>query len=391
MYKIMRNTIPLLILGCFGASIAHAQIITSTSSPTIFINASSSVQDILNIATTTPFGASDQIPKIVQDILNMSTTTPLGAPRQIPKLPNPLVQPLSIVVTPASPSPGESVNVEAHVLTFDADRANFVWTVDGVSRSDLSGFGKNIFTFTAGNVGSGKRVSVRVEPTGEPSVSASQTIYITDLSLTWTAHTYTPKWYKGKALPVPNAKITIAAIPTFIIDDATIPANRLIYTWEIDGYRVLKGIGKQVLELKQPEQSWDTQTVLLNVQDASRRIQKEIRIGIASQQTHAVIYQTLPLGGIEFRRGTSVSPAIAPGVIDLQVEPFFFNKVSRYDLSYQWSVQNIIASSSPKNPFLLTLDAQQLPSSDVPISVFVRDTDTSVPSASGFIGIPIRQ
>lgn len=304
--------------------------------------------------------------------------------------PNPLVQPLSLIVTPASPSPGESVAIEAQALTFDSDRANFIWTIDGVSRPDLSGFGKNTFIFTAESVGFGKRVSVRAEPTGDAPITVSKTIYVTDLSLTWTAHTYTPKWYKGKALPVPNARIRIAAIPAFIIDGTPIPANRLIYTWNINGNRVLKGIGKQVLEFQQSEASWDAPTILLNIQDAARRVEKEARIGIASQETHAVIYQTLPLGGIEFRRGTSAFPSIAPGIVDLQAEPFFFNKESRYDLSYQWSVRQATASNLPQNPFILTLDMSGQPSSDVPVTVLIQDPDSSVPPASGFLNIPIR-
>ena len=367
MNKMLRNTIPVLILGSFGAFIAYAQ--TPSPAPSQSITASSSDQT-LGIPILTPFVAPSPI------LPNLNA--------------NPLVQPLSIAVTPASPSPGQSVTVEAQAVTFDSDRANFVWTVDGVSRPDLSGFGKNTFTFTAGSVGSQKRVSVRAEPTGDTPITASKTIYITDLSLTWTAHTYIPKWYKGKALPVPNATIRIAAIPTFIIDGTPISANRLIYTWDIDGNRVLKGIGKQVLEFKQPEQSWDDYTIVLNVQDAARRIDKEARIGIASQETRAVIYQTLPLGGIEFRRGTSAFPSIVPGIVDLQAEPFFFNKESRFDLSYQWSAQNIIVSNAPKNPFIFTIDMSEQRAGNVPVTVLIQDPDSSAPPASGFLNIPIR-
>ena len=126
------------------------------------------------------------------------------------------------------------------------------------------------------------------------------------------------------------------------------------------------------------------------IKDMEQRVQKEVPIGIVSQQTRAVIYQTLPLGGVEFRRGTSAFPPIAPSIVDLQVEPFFFNTQSRYDLSYKWSVQSTVKSGSPKNPFILTLDMAQQPPSDIPVSVIVQSKDDAVPLASYFLSIPIR-
>ncbi len=86
-------------------------------------------------------------------------------------------------------------------------------------------------------------------------------------------------------------------------------------------------------------------------------------------------------------------PSIPPSIVDVQVEPFFFNRESKYDLSYEWSVQGTVASSSPRNPFIITLDMQQQPTSNVPIYVTVQDkvpdTDLYLPIASNFLNIPI--
>jgi len=306
---------------------------------------------------------------------------------------NRLVPPFALITDPQSPSPGKQFTVTTETSSFDPNRTNYTWTVDGEPRPDLSGVGKNSFTLIAGEIGSSRYISVRAEPAGNQSVTASLTVYTTDVAMTWTARTYTPKWYKGKALPVPNAMVRVVAIPTIIIEGVIVPANKLIYTWDKNGERVLNGVGKQVLEFREPEQSWDAPTIVLTIEDADYRIQKEARVIIASARPRIVIYQSLPLGGIEFRRGTSVFPSIAPGIVDIQVEPFFFNRESKYDLSYEWSVQGTIASSSPRNPFILTLDMQQQPSSNVPIYVTVQDkvpdTDLYSPFASSFLNIPI--
>ena len=188
MKKILRNIIPFIIFASFGVSVAYAQ---------------------------TPPQTTIRIPPHPTD----------GMPNFKP---SPLVQPLNLVATPSSPSPNQSVSVEAQTPASDGTRANFIWTVDGVRQSDASGFGKNIFTFTAGGVGSIKHISVRVEPFADLPVTASKDIYTTDLALPWTAKTYTPKWYKGKALAIPNSHIRVAAIPTFILDGTTISPDRLI-------------------------------------------------------------------------------------------------------------------------------------------------------------------
>ncbi|MDZ4285519.1 MAG: hypothetical protein U1A23_01175, partial [Candidatus Sungbacteria bacterium] len=266
--------------------------------------------------------APDSLPAPLEtDIISQPSLPSFNTPAQTLQI----VQLVALSAEPSSPSPGQSVTVQADTPTTDPDRNNFTWTIDGVARPEFSGLGKNTFTYTAGPVGSVKRVSVRVQPINDQAFSSSLNIYTTDLVLTWTAGTFVPKWYKGKALPIVNSKIRMVALPTFIVNGAQISASRLIYTWNVDGDRVSKGVGKQVYEFEQPNQTWATPTILVTIEDAAGKIHKEARMGMISQQPHAVIYQSLPLGGIEFRRGTAAFPSMAPGIVDLEVEPFFFN------------------------------------------------------------------
>lgn len=321
--------------------------------------------------------------------------TPSGGSRNIlsPFSRNQLVPPFALIADPPSPSPSQKVTITTQTTSFDPQTTNYFWTIDGEPRPDISGLGKNSYSFTAEEVGSSKHMSVRAEPMDEKSVTASLTVYTTDLAMTWTARTYVPKWYKGKALPVPKAMVRVAAIPTIIVEGTTIPAHKLIYSWHNNGERVVYGVGKQIFEFQEPEQSWDAPTITLIVEDVNRRIQKEARVMITSRIPRAVIYQSFPLGGIEFRRGAFAFPAVQSGVVDVQVEPFFFNKESKYDLLYEWSVQGDIASSTPRNPFFLTLDIPPQSPSNVPIYVTIQDrvpeTDLYSPFASSFLTIPI--
>ena len=322
---------------------------------------------------------------------------PTGGSRNVlsPLMRNSIVPPFALIATPQSPSPGQKVTITTQATSFDPHRTRYIWTVDGEPRPDLSGLGKNSFVFTAAQVGSTKYISVQAEPISDRPVTASLTVYTTDVSMTWTTDTYIPKWYKGKALPIPNSIVRVVAIPTIIIEGITIPADKLIYTWEKNGERVLIGAGKQILEFQEPEQSWDAPTIVLTLEDIEHRIQKEARVIVTISRPHAVIYQSFPFGGVEFRRGTSAFFPISPGIVDVQIEPFFFNKQSRYDFSYEWLVQGTAVPGSPKNPFLLTLDTQQQTLRDVSIYATVKekvkDTNLYLPAASSFVNIPITQ
>lgn len=328
-------------------------------------------------------------PSLSPTVIPLSTPYPTPGPEEIEKFLRPrIVQQLSLTSTPTSPSPGDTVSIQAQTPTFDKNTAQFFWTVDGKSRPDLSGFGKNMFTTIAGDIGSTIRVSIEVIPQGQARIQESHVIYVSDLSLTWTANTYIPKWYKGKALPVANSGLRIAAIPGMIIDGITIPANKLIFTWNINGKRALQGIGSHIFEYKAPERSFNAQLVRVVVEDMNKRIKKEARIAIANREPKAVIYQVLPLGGIESRRGTAAFSSVSTGSLDLQIEPFFFNTTSPKGLFYEWSAEGKKVSGSAENPFFLTLDIQERVLGNIPVSVFVNDNDIFVPSVNKTLTIP---
>ncbi|MDP3769426.1 MAG: hypothetical protein U1A25_02570 [Candidatus Sungbacteria bacterium] len=360
------KTILLTILMLSGGLVVYAQTSSQSPSPTY---------------TSPPSPSPDSVP--------LTTPYPIPGPEEIKELLRPrIVQQLSLVSTPASPSPGETLSIQAQTPTFDKNASQFIWTVDGKSRPDLSGFGKNTFNLLAGDLGSVIRVSVEVIPPGQASIRATQTIYVSDLTLTWTTGTYIPKWYKGKALPVANSDLRIAAIPTIIIDGVTIPANKLIFTWNMNGKRATQGVGSQVFEYKAPERSFNTQLIRLVVEDVNKKILKEARIAISNREPRAAIYQVFPLGGIEFRRATAAFSPVSTGSLDLQIEPFFFNVTSRKYLAYDWSAEGKQATGVAENPFFLTLDIQERQLGNIPVSIFVNDTDMFVPSAYKTLTIP---
>lgn len=303
----------------------------------------------------------------------------------------PLIPPiLSISASPASPAPGEQVTMSALTPTFDKNSAYFEWVVNGAFRPDLSGPAKHTITLTAGDIGSSISVSVDVAAPDGSQNSASIVIRSADLSLLWFAETYTPRWYKGKALPVQRSTVRLVAVPDFAVSGARISPEKLIYVWDFDDEkRVLAGMGERVFRIKTGDFLKSGGQVTVTVENTDRKIRKEKRIIISNTAPRVAVYPLLPLGGIETRSANLENFSFSE-VLDLIAEPFFFAVSSKKELSFRWDVAGISAEGVAANPDILTLRSSGPTDTPVSTSVSVNDRDIITPSASKFFTLTPR-
>lgn len=280
---------------------------------------------------------------------------------------------VSLVSEPSSPSPGQTFTVTAPTPLFDKATSFFQWTINGAARNDFSGLGKNSFNLTAGNVGSVINVSVTVQKSEGGRERSSLVIPVSDLTLTWFADTYKPKWYKGKALPVQNSVVNVAALPVIILAGSRIDPEDLVYRWSLDDTKnALVGVGKQVFPIKLSPYTKNPVQVKVIVEDIDKHIKKEGTVFITPLEPHIVVYAFSPLGGVEVRNGAGFFASAKRGLLDFIVEPFFFPVSSRKDLLYEWRVENAAVRGSPLNPYILTIDTGKRPSGAIPLSVTVK-------------------
>ncbi len=295
-------------------------------------------------------------------------------------------QPLSLIASPSSPSPGQHYAVLAATPTIDRYTATFIWTVNGTPRPDFSGIGKNEISLTAGSLGSETRIAVSVRHAKGTS-STSLIIRVSDLALTWFAETYVPPWYRGKALPTQNTVVNIVAMPHIIVGGTLIPPELLMYQWSFDSEAdAYKGVDARVFRIRTLDLPGATHTVRVAVEDLKGRVRKEGLIIIAPTAPRIALYATTPLGGVEPRSARSSFSAQRGTLIDFQAEPFFFPVRSRRDLSYQWTVGGINVQGQPENPSLLTINTGTR-QGKTSIRVSVDDKQEFIPSAAGLLNL----
>lgn len=288
---------------------------------------------------------------------------------------------VSLSANPSSPSPGETVTIEAATPTFDRNTAFFSWTINGKARPDLSGIGKNIISLGAGKLGASLNITVNVSRENGPGGQAFLAIPIADIALTWFSETYVPKWYRGKALPIENSIISVIAIPSFIVGESRIPAKNLIYQWSLDDeINALSGVGQDVFRIKTSSFPKQTYHINLIIEDRNKRVRKEKDLFLTTYAPQTVVYPYSPLGGIESRQGIGYIFSKKQGLVDFIAETFNLPITSPKDLQYNWKVKNAAVIGSPENPQLLTLDTLNETESKIPLAVTTRDPKRSLPS-----------
>lgn len=295
---------------------------------------------------------------------------------------------VSLAATPPSPSPGETVTIEAFTPTVDKTTATYIWTVNGRFQEDLSGSGKTALTLTAGEVGSAIAVGVIVEQGGIEVGSAFLSIPVSDLALTWSADSLVPRWYKGKALPATESIVNVAAVPAITLGGTTIKPEALVYRWSIGDQRnALSGIGERVLQFRTSDFPKTTHQVRVVVEDQQGRVRKEGQILITTRDPRVALYRVSPLGGVESRNAFVAEYYTKNQILDITAEPFFYPVTSKKALSYKWSIGGVNVEGVPQNPDILTLDLSRLTTTVLPVAVTVDDENILIPPLTKTLSI----
>lgn len=157
----------------------------------------------------------------------------------------------------------------------------------------------------------------------------------TSIPLVWESDTYTPPFYKGKALSPSDSGSRIIALPpsTFGPDTAT-------YTWKFNG-RVLgsqSGVGVKTLTLAGSPFTAD-RFVVVTVKSADGTQEGTGTLRIPSSKPKVLVYEDSPLSGVHFESALEEFFGQTEADISLLAYPLFFSTNDRLSgLVYKWVV-----------------------------------------------------
>jgi len=223
---------------------------------------------------------------------------------------------LSLTTIPLDPKPLQKVTITAESFSVDLNQATITWSQGG--RTIDSGTGRKSITITAPAAGQTSTITMNATGSSFGTTTASIAIRPGSIDLLWEASdSYTPPFYKGKALLSNGGAIRVTAIPS-----ATAP-KQLSYTWSRDNTILgsLSGFNKSSLSFKNSDLN-DVEDI--SVTGGSGLFEGSASLSIKPSNPTVVVYQKNE-GFIDYANGSNTVLNTSKTGLILKLEPFFFS------------------------------------------------------------------
>lgn len=254
---------------------------------------------------------------------------------------------LSLQASPLFPQPKQPVTVTVNSSAMDLVRSTITWYVNGTVVK--KGLGVTSIQVSTGAEGSSKVVVAEVENAAGKRAIKSIQITSASVDVVWEAHSYTPPFYKGKALYPYQGTFTAVAITNLVENGVRLNPKDLIYTWEVDGELLKKssGLGKDSAMLSG---SIIIQPLRISVEVSSPSGKTTSRGGttIEPRAPETVLYEESPLYGPLYHKSFGSSITLKNQEIWLKAVPYYFStpRSNPAQLTYAWTINNSISSDT---------------------------------------------
>lgn len=251
--------------------------------------------------------------------------------------------PVQVSVSPEYPRPGQQVTITLSSYTADLERSNIQWFINGVKAKE--GIAQKQFSVTAGASGSTQEVDVIITAVNGVTLTKNIVIQPGDVEILWQAESYTPPFYKGKALYPLQADLVAVAVPHLVRNGVTLKPEDLVYSWKKNG-SVLKnesGYGKNIVTIPG---GFGSKTIDLTVTVSSRdnRSTGMGRVVINNTVPQVVLYEDSLLYGTIYSKALASSFELGSQEIRLRAAPYFFSSSAHHTvspLSFRWAINGL--------------------------------------------------
>ncbi|MBU1046335.1 hypothetical protein KKH36_00970 [Patescibacteria group bacterium] len=281
-------------------------------------------------------------------------------------------QDINLKFNPEFPTANESVTVNTEIYITDINQATISWFIDGILKS--KGIGEKQFTFRTKDFGESTDLTIQISASDIGLVSKTFKITPAELDLIWETDTFTPPFYKGKALNTHQSIVKIVAFPNFINSNGIkINSKDLLYTWKKDWKISSKdsGYGRDSFSFVGPE-LYRENIISLEVETLDGSIKSKKNIVIKNNNPEILFYENNPLLGILNNRNLSYFPLNNKNSEELKITayPLYFSMYNKEDIQYNWSINNKPAYGFENN---ITIRRKEGIIGSFPISLVIND------------------
>lgn len=261
-------------------------------------------------------------------------------------------------VAPENPAPGENVDITLKSYVSNLDIVLISWSVNGKNVS--SGIGKKSFSLNAPSAGGETNVIVTVSlPDG--AVDTKIVIRPSVMVLLYQAmDSYTPPFYKGKALPSPDSLVKVVALPEVKSGSNLVNPKKMTYSWRQDytNNQNGSGYGKNTFTYIN-DYLENSNNVAVNASTTDQKYSSTSNIDIGIKEPKIVFYKN------DAKLGTIWEQALADGhkIIGdevLEAAPYFISpsNIKTPTLTWDWFINDNMINTPIYRKNTLPLQAQ---------------------------------
>jgi hypothetical protein len=273
---------------------------------------------------------------------------------------------ISLEVNPPYPKANENVTASLSTFTTDLNTAKISWKKNGETL--LEGIGKKTFSFTIDSASSKTNLQAIIETLNGSVVNKQITIYTSGVDLLWEANnTYTPPFYKGKALAPIEGNIKVVAIPS------AQNAAGFSYKWKQDNQNKLdySGYEKNYLIYKNSYLDQNNKVEVV-ISDLFGNDIGSNNITITPTSPKIIFYEKDSLFGTKWEKSLTDGFKINPNGTTIIAEPYFFSikDLNSKDYSFEWLLNDQDASKpNQKNSLSVKPESGSSGSSNIKITI----------------------
>lgn len=247
-----------------------------------------------------------------------------------------------ITTTPPRPGPNQIINVAIDSYAIDLDSADISWFLN--NNLQIEKTGQKTFTFKTGAPGSVSNLLIVVKTQNSEIIQQVLNIRPAAVDIIWEAQSYSPPFYKGKALYPPQGTVKVVAVPNFVTQNgAVVDPNTLVYTWQLNGNPIASasGYGKSFIMFT-GSIPIKKATITVEAATTDQSYIADSSITIAPTLPKILFYEDNPLLGTMFNKALSSSARLQNQEITVVAIPYSMGAALRDGdgLSYAWSMNN---------------------------------------------------
>lgn len=247
---------------------------------------------------------------------------------------------IDVAFYPENPTPNQMVDISLTSYVTDVNAANITWSVNG--KVVKTGMGEKAFSVKVGEQNTTTRVDISIKTKEGDTITKSLSLKPVGIDLLWQSESYTPPFYKGKALFSFQNKITFIALPHMLNNSGVeISPKNLIYKWTKNGSvdSSASGFGKNTFTVASTIIARPLD-VTVDVTSPNSSANGFAEINIAPTDPLVLFYAKSPAYGIDFGKTLSGTVELKDSKeMTVVAVPYFFGSTNpgQY-LSYKWQI-----------------------------------------------------